>query len=543
MKPYRKPVIKFMLITGFYFFLQPYSLVAQTNYYISSKGNDNNNGLTKQTAWKSLKKVNSQSFKPGDNILIEANAVFKGTIIIASSGTIQQPIIFSSYGKGKTIIDAADQDGIKGFNVSNVHVNNLIVKGSGVTSNKGNGIHFYSGDTLNNPGNIIIDKCDVSGFHNKGIAVGCGEKDNIKGYRNVRITNCTATENGQAGIASYGSYTSFQNRNFYVGYCKAYNNRGIPGKTENHSGNGIVMGEVDSLLVEHCEAFENGADNSSEAGGPVGIWVWMCRNAIIQHCVSHHNHAGLTKDGGGFDIDGGASNCIIQYNYSYNNEGAGYLLAEYGALFPFTNNIIRFNISENDGRKNNYGGIGIWGADSNYKVTNSYIYNNTIYSDDKNVVNGTPSAITLMGPHFRNVIVANNIFALKGNTNFINADDTLDAKSLLLIFNNYYSYSQKYAFRFGNVIYTSLQQWLTTDTLQEKDAYKKLCYYNINPGFTGNVPGKKDKYYKLAKKSLLRNVASDISGIHGWSVRLPFQDYNRDDLTVTRSLIPGAFAK
>jgi hypothetical protein len=157
--------------------------------------------------------------------------------------------------------------------------------------------------------------------------------------------------NGQAGIASYGSYKGFQHKDFYIAYCRAFDNRGILTKTESHSGNGIVMSMIDSLIIEHCEAYENGADNRCNAGGPVGIWVWMCKHATIQYCISHDNHTGTTKDGGGFDIDGGASNCILQYNYSYNNEGAGYLLAEYGALFPFTNNIIRFNISVNDGRK------------------------------------------------------------------------------------------------------------------------------------------------------------------------------------------------
>jgi hypothetical protein len=542
MSPFYKPVYKTLLIVGFYF-LQISILSAQKIYYVSSTGNDNNNGTSQQTAWKTLEKVNTTTFKPADKILFEANNAFNGTLSINNSGTLQQQILFGSYGNGKAIINAGNVDGIKGLNVSNIHITDFIVKGSGVATNKGNGILFHSDDTINNPQNIIIDKCDVSGFHDQGIAVGCGERENIKGYKNVRILNCTAFENGQAGISSYGSYTGFQNMNFYIAHCKAFNNRGIPGKIENHSGNGIVMGEVDSLLIEYCEAYENGADNSSEAGGPVGIWVWMCKNAVIQHCISHDNHAGLTKDGGGFDIDGGSSFCIIQYNYSYNNEGAGYLLAEYGALFPFTNNIIRFNISENDGRKNSYGGIVIWGASADYKVTNCRIYNNTIYSDDKNVVNGTPAAITLMGPHFKNIIVANNILAIKGKVNFINADNIFDSNSIWLLFNDYYSYSKNYTFKFGNLIYNSLQNWLAIDSSQEKDAYKKSCFYNIDPKFSGNIPKQKDTHYKISKTSMLRKVSSDVTWIHGWSIILPYKDYNCDDLHITSWTRPGAYAK
>ena len=57
------------------------------------------------------------------------------------------------------------------------------------------------------------------------------------------------------------------------------------------------MGEVDGLLIDHCTAFENRADNRCESRRPVGIWVWMCKKAVIQYCVAHDNHTGSTKDG------------------------------------------------------------------------------------------------------------------------------------------------------------------------------------------------------------------------------------------------------
>jgi hypothetical protein len=158
---------------------------------------------------------------------------------------------------------------------------------------------------------------------------------------------------------------------------------------------------------------------------------------IIQHCESHHNHAGLTKDGGGFDIDGGSSNCILQYNYSHDNEGAGFLLAEYGAELPFRNNTVRFNISENDGRKNSYGSISIWGVDSNHRVNESYVYNNTIYSDEAGIVDGLPAALTLFGNNFRHVLVANNIFFISGRTQILNADAAFDTSAIYFLGNNY----------------------------------------------------------------------------------------------------------
>ena len=300
-----------------------------------------------QTAWRSVDKINSIDFKPGDSLFFEGGAIFNGTIKLTSddNGSAGKPVVFTSYGKGKATINAGDGEGLLAVNTSFLKLISLNFEGSGVNKNKGSGIHFYANDSLNAPSGIEITDCDAKGFNTYGIGFGANDNISYKGYQHVRITHCNASENGQAGIASYGSQLGFQHRNFYIANCKAFRNRGILSKTENHSGNGIVMAMVDGLLIEHCEAYENGADNRCTAGGPVGIWVWMCKNAIIQYCASHDNYAGLTKDGGGFDIDGGASNCILQYNYSYNNEGAGYLLAEYGAVFPFTNNIIRFNIS------------------------------------------------------------------------------------------------------------------------------------------------------------------------------------------------------
>jgi hypothetical protein len=250
-------------------------IAQQKKYYVAASGNDNNNGLSPQTAWRSLDRANAIDCKPGDSILLESGSVFKGTLHLTSydNGSTEQPVVITSYGKEKAIIDAGDSNGVLAANTSNLIISSVIVKGNGVDQNKGSGIHFFSNDTMHAPQNIIINDCDVSGFYTYGIAIGCAEQANVKGYEKVRITGCNASENGQGGIASYGSQLTFQHHNFYVGHCKVFLNRGIITKTENHSGNGIVIGEVDGLLVEYCEAYENGADNRCTAGGPVGIWV------------------------------------------------------------------------------------------------------------------------------------------------------------------------------------------------------------------------------------------------------------------------------
>ncbi|HNP22295.1 MAG TPA: right-handed parallel beta-helix repeat-containing protein [Panacibacter sp.] len=482
------------------------------------------------------------NFKPGDMVLFDAAAVFKGTLKIGvdDSGSLGKPVVFTSYGGGKTTINAGGSSGMLVVNASNIVLANIKVVGDGVEKNNGSGIFLYAEDSLHAPHNIRISNCEATGFHQYGILIGCSDNIDLKGYEQVNVEDCIATNNGEAGIASYGSVFGFQHKNFKVTGCKAYNNSGIVTKTTGHSGNGIVMGEVDGLLIDHCTAFENGADNRCEAGGPVGIWVWMCKKAVIQYCVAHDNHTGSTKDGGGFDIDGGSSDCVMQFNYSYNNDGAGYLLAEYGALFPFSNNVVRFNVSENDGRKNNYGAIAVWGASEDYKVTNSKVYNNTVYTDDRNISSGTPACITLMGVQFDNVLLENNIFSTKGVVNFINADTSVGVSKLLLKHNVYYSYSGNYNFKYGERKFSTINAWLGANKQQEDNGQSLM---QVNPFFTGESKFPVNHFdpvaYSLLPKSSLRKNPYQITG----NINAGMRDIAGNTIPSDDLLFPGACMK
>jgi hypothetical protein len=122
----------------------------------------------------------------------------------------------------------------------------------------------------------------------------------------------------------------------------------------------------------------NGALCRATGGGPVGIWAYSSRKLVIQRCVSVRNLTGGKFDGGGFDFDGGVTESVMQYNYSAGNDGAGYLVFDFGAApFRLADNVIRFNISENDGRKNGYAGISVNSAGA--PIERLGIYHNTVF--------------------------------------------------------------------------------------------------------------------------------------------------------------------
>jgi hypothetical protein len=71
-------------------------------YYIDSiGGNDTNDGLSQQTAWKSHFKVESADLQPGDSVLFARGSAWIGGIQINASGSEGKPIIFSHYGHGE----------------------------------------------------------------------------------------------------------------------------------------------------------------------------------------------------------------------------------------------------------------------------------------------------------------------------------------------------------------------------------------------------------------------------------------------------------
>ncbi len=398
------------------------------DYYISPFGDDSNTGISQKQPWRSIGRVNAIQLLPGDSVRFRANQTFKGNLTLSGVGTdvAGELITFGSYGDGRATIDAGTGTGFFAKNRGGVLIRDLNFVGSGIGQNTGFGIWFVN--TLPEHKKlryIRIEKVDVSGFKNAGIGIAAQPTDESwSGFDDVKITHANVHDNGDAGISCIGTWNpeeaGYSHTDVYVGKCRVYRNLGIPGK-ESHSGNGIVLAQVDGATIEHCEAYQNGELNDCEVGGPVGIWTWDSNRVLIQFNESHHNWTGSSKDGGGFDLDGGVRNSIMQYNYSHDNDGAGYLLAQFEGAKAFHNNVIRYNVSENDARKNSYGGIHLWSTGANGGIRNTTIYRNTI-STSKSTT-GNPAAIDCMSEGIHNIRFYNNTFKTDDEAALIRGED------------------------------------------------------------------------------------------------------------------------
>ena len=69
-----------------------------TYYVDSTLGDDNHNGTSLSTAWKTLAKINATFFSPGDRILFKSGSTWTGQLWPKGSGTEGRPILIDKYG-------------------------------------------------------------------------------------------------------------------------------------------------------------------------------------------------------------------------------------------------------------------------------------------------------------------------------------------------------------------------------------------------------------------------------------------------------------
>lgn len=346
------------------------------------------------TARDALDTFDSVKLQPGDRVLLQGGATYRGTLRLGAedSGTAAKRIIVESYGTGRATIDAGNGFGVLVDGASFVTVRNLNLRGSGRKSG-----NTASGLLLAHGANLEADHIDVAGFRKAGIE--------MNGVTKARLTNIHAHQNGGSGILSGGD----RSRDIYVGYSLTENNPGDPTVRENHSGNGIVLGHVQGATIEYCEARYNGWDMPWTGNGPVGIWTYESDRVVIQFNVAHHNRS-TAQDGGGFDLDGGATNALVQYNYSHDNYGCGYLICQYAGGGRFADNVVRYNISQDDGLKDHDAGIFVWVGGAEMKST--LVHNNTIFNTKGAAVAfGVDKRYAEPAPVFR---FHNNIFVSQG---------------------------------------------------------------------------------------------------------------------------------
>ena len=476
------------------------------DYYFSANGNDKNDGSLDHP-FKSIELFNSLKLNPGDSIFFKAGEIFEGNLILDSSksGANEKPVVITSYGKGNAFINAGNGTALSIYNLSYLEINNFTCKGSG--RKKGN---TKSGIDISNCDNILINNIEISGFQKSGLQ--------IYSCKNVLINKVDAHDNGAAGIGVDGDYKNkLSTKNILITYCEADNNPGDPTNLNNQSGNGIVVGHCTNVVIDHCSSTNNGWDMPRIGNGPVGIWCYEADSVIIQHCLSYRNKTSVGgADGGGFDLDGGVTNSVIQYCLSYENQGSGYCMFQYWGASPWHKNVIRFNISENDGLvSDSRAGVYVWNSSKDAKqFYNCDFYNNTIYNSKQAVINFSETS------ERKNFRFFNNIFI--GKDGLIKGDEGDD----IFLANDWYSIEKKFNANGMNIF----EKWSVEKNKEQLNG--KIFGLNVMPSFknAGNTKITNANQlssfnaYKITNSSSITKSGIDLQSLFG--INIGSTDFN-----------------
>jgi len=489
-----------------------------SDYYVSSTGNDTQSGSA-TAPWRTVARVNQQNYYPGDRILFQGGANFSGnlTFTAASKGTPSAPITVTSWGSGRARILAGTGIGFYAYNTAGYLIQSINFVGSGVASSTQSGISFYT-DLSGNVklDTVTVDQVEVSGFYGYGVIFGAWS--GATGFTNITLTRVNTHDNGYGGITTYGPQDPnnvwYPHQNIYVGHCIAYNNRGIAGLSGS-SGSGIVIGAASGVTIERSQAYGNGSNNTSSTG-PFAIWTYDSTRVVVQYNEAHHNHTAGTADGGGFDVDGGVSNSIFQYNYSHDNDGPGILVAQYTGARPQTNNVVRYNISQNDARRNGLGAITVF--DTVGSLSGEEIFNNTVFLSGAAQV---PSAVQIVGSP-RQVHLRNNILFTSGGALTMRLAPNLIG--ILFQGNDYWNGGAPLSISWGNASWSSVNSWSQAtgqEMLNGSSIGLSVAPHLTAPGGGGTI-GNSDQLNLLSAYQLVNTSPLIYKGLDLTNVGLAF---------------------
>lgn len=347
-------------------------------YYINPEGNDSNTGLSASAAWKTLSKVNSVTFYPGDSILLKSGGVWKETLQPKGSGKEGALIVIDKYGgEKKPVINGGGKTNgsstlllnkVSYWEVNNLEITNKVPDG---TIYAATGIRVNGGDS---PGpfctNIAIKNCyvhDVNAATAKQINYVKGTGGIIISGKlsDVLVQSCHISNCSVEGLRTTG-FSEMINRSKNI----VFDNNLI----ENIYGDGIVMAQVSGgSRVTNNTVYNACMTNDINFAG---IWTVASLNTIISRNEVYGMKGGGPNDGMAFDADGwddlsATEGDVFEYNYSHDNNGGFFL------FMSKANNItVRYNVSVND--------VGTTGRKKLFLIQNSsnkdrFVYNNVFY--------------------------------------------------------------------------------------------------------------------------------------------------------------------
>ncbi len=468
-----------------------------TTYYVDAiNGSDDNDGTSEKKAWQTVNKVNSVVFEPGDEILFKSGQTFVGQLMPQGSGSKEDGVIrMDKYGGDAlptinangtlenrgAVIQLINQEY---WEISNLSLTNPATSTEGarvgvlvIGKEYGTLDHIYV--TNCNINNVVSDisksassaKTEAGGELWYGTGGGAGVSFQVFAggeevpttFNDILVDNNIIRNLGRSGtgVSINTSYKNLYQQGYKFENDEAdwfpitnvlISNNDISYTTnaiqingcDGSVGNGVV---IENNLVYHPDRYDSNA----------AIWFALCNEILVQYNEVYALDNGGSNDCGAFDYDGGVTNSIMQYNYTHHNRGESVMVCNvhWSSAWESTNttdNIYRYNISEND----------LWGANAGHGrlwvqkgAQNSWFYNNLIY-----VAEGMPgNNISIAAPNMDTYMYNNLFINLSQETTWYVADGA----KLHMDNNAYYGYAP------------SDSTWLPDNKTSYKEFYGKTA--------------------------------------------------------------------
>lgn len=329
--------------------------VSGTKYYVSADGDDNNDGKSPETAWKTIGKINQTTFSEGDGIFFRRGDSFRtvDTIIV------QNGVTYSAYGYGHKPIILCSVDGSGAEKWIETDAPNVYKFAEEIPGG------------TRDVGNIVLDGGVANGIQIQSTK--SGNRHNIGRVFNGLewINTSTGKFDGYKDLnANLEFYHDWDTNTLYL-----YSAHGNPGELYDSieivdKGNGFSGKEVKNVVIDNIEVFGTG----SHGIGFSSVW-----DSTVQNCVFRFIGGSIqgkyifgrdysTRYGNAVESSGNAINFTIQNNYASQIYDCCWTVQNTGS-FTFDNVVMRDNVSEFCNT-----GLEVWMSGG--RLTNMQLYNN-----------------------------------------------------------------------------------------------------------------------------------------------------------------------
>ncbi|MBQ7821352.1 MAG: S-layer homology domain-containing protein [Clostridia bacterium] len=269
--------------------------VTGTKYYVAADGNDNNDGKTPETAWRSINKVKEFEFNKGDGVFFKRGDSFRADGV---SLTLKSGVTYSAYGEGD-----------KPVLVGSISAANALAWIETDTPN----IYRYI-DPVNDAGCIVFD-----GGRAWGVRMGPDGENSI----DSGICHNGIDQPYQSGGGAWDSYRTLTNNLEFTnadGYVYLYSRDGNPAEVFDSieilwNYHGVTGSNLENVMFDNIKLFGYGAH---------GISTHNVTNFTVQNCIfgwiggSGHRYGNAVQNWENCD------NFVIDMCYTYQTYDCAY---------------------------------------------------------------------------------------------------------------------------------------------------------------------------------------------------------------------------